>query len=105
MLEALKYVAQYTSIPVPKVHGTYRVDGCLYIEMEYVEGETVQAAWAGGHFLSSAEKKAIVEEVASYIEQLRLLEPPQKGVVASAEFKKCLDYRMGYTLFGPFLKS
>src|SRR5271163_3198925 len=88
-LEALKYVAQYTSIPVPKVHGTYHVDGRLYIEMEYLEGETLQAAWVG--HLSSAEKKAVVEELASYIEQLRLLEPPQRGAVASAEFKQCLD--------------
>ena len=100
-LEALKYVAQYTSLPVPRVYGTYRVDGRLYIEMEYIEGETVQAAWVG-RLLSSAEKKVIVEQVAGYIKRLRLLEPPQKGVVASAEFKQCLDYRVGYTLFGPF---
>jgi len=86
---------------VPKVHGTYHVDGRLYIEMEYLEGETLQAAWVG--HLSSAEKKAVVEELASYIEQLRLLEPPQRGAVASAEFKQCLDYRVGYTPIGPFV--
>jgi hypothetical protein len=61
-LEALKYVAQYTSIPVPKVHRTYHVDGRLYIEMEYFEGETLQAAWVD-HLLSSTEKKAVVEEL------------------------------------------
>jgi hypothetical protein len=37
------------------------------------------------------------------IKQLRLLEPPQRGAVASAEFKQCLDYRIGYTPIGPFL--
>jgi tRNA A-37 threonylcarbamoyl transferase component Bud32 len=100
-LEALKYVAQYTSIPVPKVHRTYHVDGRLYIEMEYLEGETLQDAWLG--HLSSAEKKAVVGELAGYIRQLRLLEPPQRGVVASAEFKQCLDYRVGYAPVGPFL--
>src|SRR5271155_5096494 len=100
-LEALKYVAQHTSIPVPKVHGTYHVGGRLYIEMEYVQGETLQAAWVG-NLLSPAEKKAVVEELAGYIKQLQLLEPPQKMAVASAELRQCLDYRVGYTLFGPF---
>ena len=85
-LEALKYVARCTSIPVPKVHGTYYVDGRLYIEMEYFEGETLEAAWFH-NLLSSAEKKAVIEELAGYIKQLQLLEPLQKEVVASAEFK------------------
>jgi len=53
--------------------------------MEYFEGETLEAAWFG-HRLSSPEK-AVVEELAGYIRQLRLLEPPQREAVASAEFK------------------
>jgi hypothetical protein len=69
--------------------------------MEYFEGETLEAAWFG-HRLSSAEK-AVVEELAGYIRQLRLLEPPQREAVASAEFKQCLDCRIGYTPVGPFL--
>jgi tRNA A-37 threonylcarbamoyl transferase component Bud32 len=101
-LEALKYVAQYTSIPVPKVHRTYHVDGYLYIEMEYIEGETLGAAWFR-HLLSSAEKKAVIEELAGCIRQLRLLEPPQRQIIASAEFRQCLDYRIGYAPVGPFL--
>jgi hypothetical protein len=64
-LEALKYVAQYTSIPIPKVYRTYHVNGHLYIEMEYFEGETLQAAWVG-YRLSSAEKKAIIKDLAGY---------------------------------------
>ena len=95
-------VARCTSIPVPKAYGTYYVDGHLYIEMEYFEGETLEAAWFANR-LSPAEKKAVIEELAGYIRQLRRLEPPQKGAVASAEFKQCLDHRMGYTPVGPFL--
>lgn len=85
---------------MPQVYATYYVDGRLYIEMEYVRRETLQAAWIG--HLSSAAKKAVVEELAGYIEQLRSLEPPQKEMVASAESKPCLDYRIGYTPVGPF---
>ena len=39
-LEALEYVAKYTSIPIPKVHATYRSHEHLYIELEYVRGWT-----------------------------------------------------------------
>ncbi|EXJ91609.1 hypothetical protein A1O3_00157 [Capronia epimyces CBS 606.96] len=98
-LEGLRYVAQHTSIPVPKVHRTYRVDGCLYIEMEYIPGNTLQAAWIG-NTLSPEEKQAIVQELAAYIDQLRALEPSQKEVVASAELGPCLDYRVGFDSFG-----
>ncbi|MCJ1252258.1 hypothetical protein MMC24_000062 [Lignoscripta atroalba] len=103
-LEGLKYDAQYSSIPVPKVHRTYRIDGHLYIEMEYVQGDTLQAIWSS-NILSNEEKQAIVKQVANYIDQLRALEPPQKGVVASAEFGQCFDYRVGYNSFGPFISN
>ena len=44
-LEGLKYVAEHTSIPVPAVHQTYCVDGHLYIEMEYIQGDNLQDLW------------------------------------------------------------
>lgn len=98
-LEALRYISKHTSIPVPKVHGIYHVGGRLYIEMDYVQGKTLQDTWPG---LSLDKKQTIVEEVASFIEQLRLLKPTQQGIVASAEFKQSVDHRVGYKPFGPF---
>lgn len=68
---------QHTSIPVSKVHQTYRVDGHLYIEMDYTQGDTLQAIWTSG-ILSPSEKQAIAKQVADYINQLRMLEPPQR---------------------------
>lgn len=103
-LEGLKYVAQNTSIPVPMVLRTYRVGRHLYIEMEYIQGDNLQAVWSSD-VLSPNDKQAIVKQVADYIDQLRLLEPPQKEVVASAELGQCLDYRVGYDLFGPFTSN
>ena len=41
-LEALHYVSRHTTIPVPKVHASYRIDGVLYIELEYTQGESLQ---------------------------------------------------------------
>ncbi|KAB8277029.1 kinase-like domain-containing protein [Aspergillus minisclerotigenes] len=98
-LQGLKYVAQHT--PVPKVHRTYSIDGRLYIEMEYIHGVTLQELWTS-HSLSPTEKQAIVKQVAACINELRLLKPPQEGVVASAELGRVDDARVGYRSFGPF---
>ncbi|KIW16578.1 hypothetical protein PV08_03766 [Exophiala spinifera] len=103
-IEAERYVAQRTSIPVPKVYHTYQVDGRFYVEMEYVKGDTLQALWASGA-LSPDEKKALVMQVAGYIDQLRMLKPPHKEIVASADLGRCLDYRVGYRPLGPFTSN
>ncbi|OAP55770.1 hypothetical protein AYL99_09922 [Fonsecaea erecta] len=100
-LEALKYVRQHTSIPVSKVHRTHRLDGRLYIEMEYIHGDTLRDLWYGDS-LSAGERQAILQELAGYIEQLRKLDPPAKWAVASSDLGPSLDYRVGYRLFGPF---
>ncbi|CAG8282562.1 unnamed protein product [Penicillium salamii] len=100
-LAALKYVAEHTSIPVPKVFNVHYYDNDIYIEMEYVRGMSLEAAWYRGH-LSQEQKNHIITEVAGYISQLRKLEPPQEGIVASASFNEALDHRVGSYTFGPF---
>ncbi|KAE8148037.1 kinase-like domain-containing protein [Aspergillus avenaceus] len=95
-LEGLEYIAKHTSIPVPKVHRAHRVDGHLYIEMEYIQGDTLQDKWIKSRDLSVTAKQAIVKQVAAYVDELRRLEPPQKGIVASADLGKCLDVRVGF---------
>ncbi|CAG8151117.1 unnamed protein product [Penicillium salamii] len=100
-LEALKYVAEHTSIPVPKVFNAHYYDDSVFIEMECVRGMSLEAAWGRGH-LSQEQKKHIVTEVAGYIRQLRNLEPPREGIVASASLHEILDHRVGCSSFGPF---
>lgn len=97
----MKYVAEHTSIPVPKIFNTHYYDDGLYIEMEYVRGMSLQAAWCHGH-LSQDQKKHIITEVAGYIRQLRNLEPPREGIVASASLHEIRDHRVGPYGFGPF---
>lgn len=100
-LEAMRYVALRTSIPVPKVHQSYYLKNHFYIEMEFIHGDTLQDLWAY-NALSPDEKQSLVKQAAAYIEQLRALKPAQEGTVASAELGQCLDYRIGYQPFGPF---
>ncbi|CAP80413.1 Pc12g07860 [Penicillium rubens Wisconsin 54-1255] len=100
-LAALKYVAEHTSIPVPKVFNTHYHDGDLYIEMEIIRGMNLEAAWYHSH-LSQDQKKDIIAEVAGHISQLRKLEPPREGMVASASLGEAMDHRVGSCTFGPF---
>ncbi|GLB02315.1 hypothetical protein AtubIFM57258_003660 [Aspergillus tubingensis] len=101
-LEGLRYVAQHTTIPVPKVHHTYPAsEGRSYIEMDYIKGDNLQEIWRNPNF-TSTNKQAVINEVASYIDQLRQLTPPQEGIVASAELGECYDIRVGSWPFGPF---
>ncbi|KAJ5951478.1 uncharacterized protein N7479_009891 [Penicillium vulpinum] len=69
--------------------------------MEYFRGTSLDIAWNRGH-LSQDQKKYIINQVAGYISQLRRLEPPQEGIVASTTFDKAFDHRLGCWSFGPF---
>lgn len=64
-LEALRYVAEHTLIPVPKVFNTHYHDDRLYIEMEFIRGMSLEKAWHRG-YLSQDQKKHIINQVASY---------------------------------------
>ncbi|RMZ76316.1 hypothetical protein DV738_g4994, partial [Chaetothyriales sp. CBS 135597] len=88
----MKYIAQHTSIPVPRVLHVYyysdkgRGRGRMYIEMEYIHGQTLQELW---RTMSAEGKQSIVKQIAGYIDQLRCLEPPASPrckAVASADY-------------------
>lgn len=100
-LAALKYVAEHTSIPVPRVFHAHYYEDYLYIEMEYIRGMDLGAARASSQ-LSQDQTTNIVTEVAGYINQLRELKPPREGIVASASLGELMDHRVGGENFGPF---
>ncbi|EGC47350.1 conserved hypothetical protein [Histoplasma capsulatum var. duboisii H88] len=100
-LEALLYIAEHTTIPVPRVRCTYNGPGGIYIMMDYIKGTNLETLWMLG-LLKPEEQDAIVDDMAVILTQLRALHPPKEGVVASAEGGAILDYRIGSHLVGPF---
>ncbi|KYK60859.1 hypothetical protein DCS_01997 [Drechmeria coniospora] len=100
-LEAMLYVAEHTSIPVPKILATFTRHGGLFIEMEYVQGCDLAVAWAGS-LLAEDERTTIVAEVKEVVDELRNLAPPEDGIVSSARQNGILDCRIGPRLVGPF---
>jgi aminoglycoside phosphotransferase (APT) family kinase protein len=100
-VEALRYVAAHTSIPVPKVYKTHQYRGHMYMELEFIQGTDLSEVWSQGT-ISPEQKRAIMHQIGGYIKELRALTPPKENFVASAELKEVFDRRIGQEPIGPF---
>lgn len=101
MLEALLYIAQHTTIPVPRVRCIYNGPGGIYIMMDYIEGTDLERLWMLGS-LTPEEKETIFNYMIAILDQLRALPPPKDGVVASAQGGPIIDYRIDCHPVGSF---
>ncbi|EEH50681.2 uncharacterized protein PADG_06760 [Paracoccidioides brasiliensis Pb18] len=72
----------------------------IYIMMDYIKGTNAGTLWMLG-LLKPEEQDAIVNDMAAILTQLRAFHPPKEGVVASAQGRAILDYRIGSHLVGP----
>ncbi|KAF8852765.1 hypothetical protein BDZ45DRAFT_707269 [Acephala macrosclerotiorum] len=98
--EAMEFVRQNTTIPIPKVFGAYnRIDGSQDLVMELVPGHTLNVTW---QTLTPEQKTSLVTELAGYLERLRGLQPPKEGFVGSSMLGSGYDHRLGCRRFGPF---
>lgn len=96
--EAMQFIADNTSVPVPKVIRVHKYNITTFIEMKFVPGKE-------GHVwftMSRPAQQALVKELESYLRQIRSLTPPTPGLVASAYGNACLDHRFGVNSAGPF---
>ncbi|KAK0640107.1 hypothetical protein DIS24_g9661 [Lasiodiplodia hormozganensis] len=98
--EAMEFVRNNTSIPVPAVFHTHRIESGFYIEMERVKGKNLEHVW---NDLSVEQKHQLVNSLAGYVKELRALPAPAADLVASAkQHNKLRDARVGSTPFGPY---
>lgn len=96
----MQYVANNTSIPVPKVQRVWRADGATFITMDFVPGEELHSAW---HIMSKVTKRWVVAQLKGYFDQLRALKPSIQGSVMSVTGGPLRDgSRVGLQPFGPF---
>lgn len=72
---AMRFVAENTNIPVPKLHCTFEDRRAVYIVMEYVEG-------VGMDSLSDTERETVVQELLGHLETLRTLRRRAPGGVS-----------------------
>lgn len=96
----MRYIANNTSIPVPKVQQVWRQDDVTCITMDIVGGTELHSAW---HDMSDKTKRRVVEQLKGYLGQLRALKPPTDGTVMSIIGGPLRDMsRVGMETFGPF---
>lgn len=74
---AMRYVAQNTAIPVPKVYCSFTRRGWTYIVMERIHGTYLAQGWVQR---SEESKAKILSKLNSLLQQLRKLSPPGPGV-------------------------
>lgn len=73
-LEALRYVAANTDIPMPRLRRVHRSHHQLALEMGFFSGcGPLQVCW---RIYTCNQKQAIVDEIVAFIKQPRKLEAP-----------------------------
>lgn len=97
---AMCFVAQNTSIPVPKVYCSFTSRGWTYIVMERIHGTYLAQGWVQR---SEESKAKILSKLKSLLQQLRKLSPPGPGI-SNVDGGSLYDCRLpGPSLrFGPF---
>lgn len=74
----LKFIAEKTSIPVPRVYCSFVHKNVAYILMERIQGQTLGSAWPT---LSEDDKETIFTQLRDMMRELRSLPlPPNTGV-------------------------
>ncbi|KAH0497209.1 hypothetical protein TgHK011_004535 [Trichoderma gracile] len=77
--ETLQFIAEHTTIPVPKVQDTDWQDGRLKcIVMDFVPGKRLDKIWGD---LTSEQKLSIAHELHGYVRQLRSLRGDYIGAI------------------------
>lgn len=69
---AMQFIAEKTSIPVPKLHACFQDDEAAYLVMEYVDGVTMNE-------LNANERQIVERELEGYLQTLRTLKSDSWG--------------------------
>lgn len=97
---AMQFVAQHTSVPVPKVYSAFERDGRAYIIMERIDGENLAEGW---NRRSDESKARILEQLKTIVQELRAIQPPSSIGVANVDRGPIFDHRLPCkSLWGPF---
>ncbi|KAH7412157.1 kinase-like domain-containing protein [Phaeosphaeria sp. MPI-PUGE-AT-0046c] len=95
---ALELAAQY-GLPVPRVYDSGEIDGEIFIQMDFIEGERLDRIWPR---LTAEEKSSICQQLRGILTIMRSI-PHESGLIGSCSGGKARDDRQ-YTDYsgGPF---
>lgn len=96
----MKFIAEHTSIPVPKVYCSFVYKDRAFILMERIRGDAIAVAWAG---LPESARRNIYSQLKHMIREMRALEPSPGTGVESCLGGELFDSRISRCpTFGPF---
>ncbi|PWY69036.1 kinase-like protein [Aspergillus sclerotioniger CBS 115572] len=99
----MRFIAEHTSIPVPKVYCAFTRSGRTYIIMERINGDMIGMGWVKR---PEKTKAKMLSQLSGMISEMRELKPPEGMGVASVDNGSLYDCRLlshsESIRFGPF---
>ncbi|KAH0357614.1 kinase-like protein, partial [Aureobasidium melanogenum] len=98
--QTMLFIAKHTSIPVPKICFAFTHEGCTYVLMERIHGQSASKGWV---HRSDASKHEILESLKKMVLDMRSL-TPQSNAICSVSGGSLYDLRIPSMdlRFGPF---
>ncbi|KAI0074979.1 kinase-like protein [Panus rudis PR-1116 ss-1] len=91
-IDALRYLARNTTVPVPRVFSCFPWRGQYYILQTRIPGIDLSKAWTS---LIESERETIFNQLRFYTSQLRNLQSPYGPRICSTRGKPLSDERLG----------
>ncbi|KAG8161069.1 hypothetical protein KVR01_009333 [Diaporthe batatas] len=99
----MRFIAEHTTIPAPKVLSAFERKGTAYIVMEKIQGEELGKIWRR---TSEQTRASLLDQLRQHLDQLRALPPPTEFAVGSCTGGSLQDFRQSCApppvRFGPF---
>ena len=96
------FVADHTSIPVPRIFCAFQKNGITYIAMERIKGDSIRKRWPS---ISGEAQAYLLFQLKDFVTQLRAIPPPRPGEIGGADYSQLFDDRIQAAGFGPFHDS
>ena len=97
---AMEFVRQNSSIPVPRVYHAFERKGRVYIVMQRINGTYAAGQW---YYRPEESKQKVLQQLKTMVEDLRSLQAPQGAGVANIDGGPIYDPRLPWkNQWGPF---
>jgi len=95
----IEYIAQNTTIPVPRIQDVFIIGPRTYIVMDYIDAPELTYVTKA---LSREQRQGICSQLKEYITQMRALKAPNAGRMEAADGSGLFDIRLTSEPFPPF---
>jgi tRNA A-37 threonylcarbamoyl transferase component Bud32 len=95
----MHYIAQNTTIRVPRVLDVFTINGVLHIAQEFIDGPVLEDVWSR---LSPEDQHRSMAQLKNCLDQLRALQSPHPERVQAVDGSGLIDGRLENGVWGPF---